>query len=72
MNDWKKVGVVVVAAAGMVLLVGAGGRSTGWGIPEAQAHLQILEKVSAAPADRVATAAADADNGPGCAESALH
>jgi hypothetical protein len=69
MNDWKKVGLVVVAAVAMVLLVGAGGRSAA---PDAQGQLQTMERVTAAPGDQVATAAADADRGPGCAESALH
>ncbi len=69
MNDWKKVGLVVVASAAVVLLAGAGGRSAVRTTPEAEAHVQASHTLSI---DRVATSDADADNGPGCAESALN
>jgi hypothetical protein len=65
MKNWKMSGLVVVASAAVLLFAGAEGRSVARTAPEAQARQLV------ALSDRVATADAYADNGPGCAESAL-
>jgi hypothetical protein len=67
MNDWKKFGCMAVASVAVFALAGC---------ERADARVQ---RVSARPAavavvasDTHATSDAEADNGPGCAESALN
>ncbi len=66
MNDWKKLGWVAVSSIALFALAGCeqARASTGHSAPPAVAEVAL--------ADTQPTADADADNGPGCAESALH
>jgi hypothetical protein len=64
MNDWNKVGCMLVASVAVFAL-------SGCGQARASASEARPAPVVVAASDRVATADADADNGPGCAESAL-
>jgi hypothetical protein len=72
MKNWKEIGVVVVASAGFLLAAGAGGRAALWASPDGDPSLEAPQSVPVTFADSQPTAAADADNGPGCAESALN
>lgn len=72
MKDWKLMGFAAVASAAVLFSAGANGRAAVWATPEGQAEVQVApERVVVALADLQPSADADADNGPGCAESAL-
>jgi hypothetical protein len=71
MKDWKKMGFIAVASAAVLVGGAAGGRAAIWATPEGDANFRALQSAMVALADRQPTADADADNGPGCAESAL-
>ena len=71
MKNWK-IGSLVVASA--ALLIGAGASSSRaalWTSPADVVQVQVLQPTAVAVTDRQAPADAEADNGPGCAESSL-
>jgi hypothetical protein len=68
MKNWK-LGFVIVAGA-VLMGAGAGGRAALWANPEGDS-LGAPQTVPVALAELKPSADADADNGPGCAESAL-
>jgi hypothetical protein len=72
MKHWKEIGFVVVASAAVLLGAGAGGRAALWASPDGDPSLVAPQSVPVTVADMQPTADADADNGPGCAESALN
>jgi hypothetical protein len=65
MNDWKKLGWMAVASVAVFALAGCN---------QADARVQPLKARPAAvvASDAHPTGDAEADNGPGCAESSLH
>ena len=72
MKNWKMSGLVAVASGAVFLFAGAAGRSAVWANPEGEARVEAQQPARVAVSDRQATADADADNGPGCAESVLN
>jgi hypothetical protein len=72
MKNWKEIGVVVFASAAFLLGAGAGGRAALWASPDGDSSLEVAQSVPVTFADLQPTADADADNGPGCTESALN
>jgi hypothetical protein len=64
MNDWNKLGCMLVASVAVFALSGCG---------QARASGKVASSAPSvvAASDARPTADADADNGPGCAESAL-
>jgi hypothetical protein len=71
MKDWKMMGFVAVASAAVLFGAGASGRAAIWASPVGEVDFQASQPTVVALADLQPTADADADNGPGCAESAL-
>jgi hypothetical protein len=71
MKNWKMIGLVTLASAAVLTLVGAGGRSSNWAAPEGQARVEVVQSAGFALADSQASADAYRDNGPGCDEAAL-
>jgi hypothetical protein len=67
MNDWKKLGWVAAASVAVFAL-------SGCERADAQSHKANTRPaaVAVSTADARPTADAEHDNGPGCAESALH
>jgi hypothetical protein len=72
MKDWKLMGFVAVASAAVLFSAGANGRAALWATPEGQAGVQAPQSEVVALADLQPSADADADNGPGCVESAFN
>jgi len=71
MKDWKLMGFVAVASAAVLFGAGTNGRAAIWASPDGDGDFQAAQPAVVALADLQPTADADADNGPGCAESAL-
>jgi hypothetical protein len=70
-KNWK-IGFLVVASAALLVSAGAGGRAAIWGTPGGDTPMQSPRSTAIALTDRQPTADAEADNGPGCAESGLN
>jgi hypothetical protein len=71
MKDWKIMGFVAVASAAVLFGAGANGRAAIWATPDGEADVQAPQLTVVAFADLQPSADADADNGPGCVESAF-
>jgi hypothetical protein len=67
MNDWKKFGWMAVASVAVFALAGCERADARAQTPNARPVAVAVVASDAHP-----TADAEADNGPGCAESALH
>jgi hypothetical protein len=73
MKNWKEIGLILVASAAFLLGAGAGGRAALWTSPEGETtSFKAAQSEPVTFADVQPSAAAEADNGPGCAESALN
>jgi hypothetical protein len=68
MNDWKKLGCTLVGSVAIFALAGCGQASAGGKTVDQPRPAAAVVAMS----DAHAIADADADNGPGCAESALN
>jgi hypothetical protein len=71
MKNWK-IGFLVVASAVLLVGAGAGGRAAIRGTPEGDFQVHAPQSTAVALTDRQPTGDAEADRGPGCAESELN
>jgi hypothetical protein len=71
MRNWKIL-FLVVASAALFVTAGTAGRASVRVAPDGDFQKQARLSTAVALVDRHPTADAEADNGPGCAESALN